>query len=370
LKKNKMIFFYIICVLCFLGAKSFQLNVIRNGRLYYLDRNPLFQKESFRSYSPLFAATGKGLYYRPGPPANTHPVKLPNFSLGIPPSEQSVATRVVANLIRRFPFLTKVIERRWIRTAFLISNIVFMLTVIFPLLMKSIDEDFDESTSDAKIMERQLRLRQDELDWEEQKRKGWSYREVFRYFAFSSDVGEAIRPVTSPLTVQITYAMTLIYCICDIVYEGYVHIRKPKALSQSNLVENSTDLISDSQSHASGNIRSLGNVLLEKSIFHLFASVLLPGIIIHNVVQYSHDWILLKYPTKPEWYRWVPSLLGLGIIPLLPDCLDSPIEFVLKYLFHRFPGSPRKPDEIPKLVTTSSNAEQPLSEQEPGDVRS
>jgi fission process protein 1 len=345
-------FSFIICFL-FLGSlQSFQLNSVRNDRFYYLNHNLQFQKETFQKNSLLFAKPNNALYYRPVCPPYSHLSNLPDTSLGLDPVDQGVLSHVTASLLRKFPLIAKLIDRKWFQKAIIIANVIFLVMIIFPSYMKSVDEDFDESTSDVKILERQLKLQKEKQYIEELRQKPWNYRDLFRYFAFSSDIGEAIRPIVSPIIVQITYAMTLIYCVCDIVYEGYLHIQKSKILNQSKVPGNSNDHISENQPYDPAS-RSLWNVLLEKSIFHLFASILLPGIVIHNIVHYSHDWILSNFPMKPMWYRWGPSLLGLGIIPLLPVFLDFPIEEILEKVFHRFSSSSDRHFKHPALTTTS-----------------
>ncbi len=42
-----------------------------------------------------------------------------------------------------------------------------------------------------------------------------------RYLAFTSDVGEAFRPVAHPFLVSGAYAVSWLYCIGDVAFEGY-----------------------------------------------------------------------------------------------------------------------------------------------------
>jgi hypothetical protein len=41
-----------------------------------------------------------------------------------------------------------------------------------------------------------------------------------RYVAYSSDVGESLRPVISPALVHATYAIAIAYCAADVANEG------------------------------------------------------------------------------------------------------------------------------------------------------
>ena len=46
---------------------------------------------------------------------------------------------------------------------------------------------------------------------------------LFRYLAFTSDFGEALRPVVSARIVNSSYAVAIGYCFADVFWEGYKH---------------------------------------------------------------------------------------------------------------------------------------------------
>ena len=46
---------------------------------------------------------------------------------------------------------------------------------------------------------------------------------LFRYLAFTSDFGEALRPVVSARIVSGSYAVAIGYCFADVFWEGYKH---------------------------------------------------------------------------------------------------------------------------------------------------
>jgi hypothetical protein len=45
-----------------------------------------------------------------------------------------------------------------------------------------------------------------------------------RYLAFTSDVGEAVRPVVSRTVVNATYAVAIAYMVGDVAYNGYQYV--------------------------------------------------------------------------------------------------------------------------------------------------
>jgi fission process protein 1 len=113
--------------------------------------------------------------------------------------------------------------------------------------------------------------------------------------------------------VNTTYAIAGGYCIADVAYEAY------KVKRRGNKSEN-------------GEPMTVTQVVVERSVFQLFASIALPFAIIHTTVD-----VAKKVFTKMNKYqKWGPSIVGLSIIPLLPICCDEPVEHALEWAFSQY----------------------------------
>lgn len=135
-----------------------------------------------------------------------------------------------------------------------------------------------------------------------------------RYLAFSSDVGEAFRPVVSPKMVTFSYALTWGYVFGDIGYSTY----KAYQLHPTNL-----DFVKDRASRATA--------------FQLVGSVILPFAIIHTGVKQSARLIDRFAPPNFKFVRaWGPSAIGMAIIPLLPTFVDHLVERAVDSLFDKY----------------------------------
>ena len=134
-----------------------------------------------------------------------------------------------------------------------------------------------------------------------------------RYLAFSSDVGEAFRPVVSPRMVTFSYALTWGYVFSDVAYNAYM-ARKLHP----------------------GNVAFLQDRTARAASFQLIGSVALPFIIIHSGVKYSSKIFDQVAPKIRLLRAWGPSAVGLAIIPLLPTFVDHPVEQAVDYAFKRW----------------------------------
>eukprot|EP00695_Tsukubamonas_globosa_P002612 TRINITY_DN3793_c0_g1_i1.p1 TRINITY_DN3793_c0_g1~~TRINITY_DN3793_c0_g1_i1.p1 ORF type:complete len:110 (+),score=17.08 TRINITY_DN3793_c0_g1_i1:103-432(+) len=56
---------------------------------------------------------------------------------------------------------------------------------------------------------------------------------VSRYAAYTSDVGEAFRPVVSPTIVNLSYGVAFGYCILDVAYNGYKANKKGENVTRA-----------------------------------------------------------------------------------------------------------------------------------------
>ncbi|KAF9204170.1 hypothetical protein BGZ49_005616 [Haplosporangium sp. Z 27] len=142
------------------------------------------------------------------------------------------------------------------------------------------------------------------------------YKSLFvassRYLAYSSDVGEAFRPVTAPLFVNAMYGVSFAYVAFDVAYEGY----KAKLTGSSNEV--------------------IGMTVLKRGIFQTLASLALPAITIHTVVHQSGR--LFKNSANITLKKWGPTAIGLCVVPALPIMFDHPVETAVDKVFEMLEG--------------------------------
>lgn len=129
-----------------------------------------------------------------------------------------------------------------------------------------------------------------------------------RYAAYTSDLGEAFRPIVHPYFVTGAYGVSWAYVVGDVCYEGY-QARNHHGLGGSDL----------------------GSVITKRAVFQSVASMILPAITIHSTVKYSKRWLFK--PHLPQYVKWGPTFAGLGVIPFLPVMWDEPVEFVCDKLF-------------------------------------
>jgi fission process protein 1 len=139
------------------------------------------------------------------------------------------------------------------------------------------------------------------------------YARLFRYLAFTSDFGEALRPVIKLSLVNLSYAISIGYCFADVGLEAY-------NLHERGYVTRD------------GKPMSMTQCVVERSVFQGLASVLLPFGIIHTTVSVGKK----IFGKIGRFTKFGPSILGLSIIPLLPLYLDHPCEQAIEYGFERY----------------------------------
>ncbi|KAG0329703.1 hypothetical protein BG000_011998 [Podila horticola] len=134
-----------------------------------------------------------------------------------------------------------------------------------------------------------------------------------RYLAYSSDVGEAFRPVAGLRFVNAMYGVSFAYVGFDVAYEGY----KAKLAGASN--------------------NKIGMTVAKRGIFQSLASLVMPAITIHTVVHQSGK--LFKNAASVTLRRWGPTAIGLAVVPALPYMFDHPIETMVDRVFEMLEGS-------------------------------
>jgi fission process protein 1 len=133
-------------------------------------------------------------------------------------------------------------------------------------------------------------------------------KQYSRFLAYTSDVGEAARPIVNKKVVYAAYGMSGAYCFGAVGYKGYTAKNEGKQGAE------------------------LADIIGQETVFQLVASLLLPGIIIHTGVHQTQK-LLKARQARPFLQSWAPSLVGLGLIPAMP-LVDHPCEMLLEKGFH------------------------------------
>jgi fission process protein 1 len=127
-----------------------------------------------------------------------------------------------------------------------------------------------------------------------------------RYLAYTSDVGEAFRPVVNPWLVRSAYGLSFAYVGYDISF----HVIQSKNRNEPQ--------------------EMVARTFLQRTIFQGLASLLLPAITIHTVVD-----VAAKQLKNTRYGKFGPTFVGLAVLPLLPVVYDEPIEHGMEILFDK-----------------------------------
>lgn len=132
-----------------------------------------------------------------------------------------------------------------------------------------------------------------------------------RYVAYSSDVGESLRPVVKPWMVNATYGIAGAYIIGDVAFAGY----------KTHSAGHSSEVVAATVAYT--------------ATFQSIASLALPAVIIHTVVhQAQHALDKPTFASMPRLVRFGPSAIGLALIPGMP-LIDPPCERAIEFVFDK-----------------------------------
>ncbi|TFK27010.1 hypothetical protein FA15DRAFT_666742 [Coprinopsis marcescibilis] len=165
------------------------------------------------------------------------------------------------------------------------------------------DKDVDSVDSDIRYLAYGARLRT-------------ALRASTRYVAYTSDIGEAFRPVVPAWVVTAAYGVSWLYLSGDVAYESYkAHHRGPSPIEAANFSEPTR----------------IGIAAVQRAAFQSIASMGLPALTIHTVVaQAKKAFVNAK---NPRVKMWGPTLTGLAVVPGLPYLFDHPVEHVTDRVF-------------------------------------
>jgi len=137
-----------------------------------------------------------------------------------------------------------------------------------------------------------------------------------RYVAYTSDVGEAFRPVVPPAVVTAAYGISWLYLAGDVGYESYkAHRKGPTPLEAAHFSEPTR----------------VGMIAVKRAVFQSVASMGLPALTIHTTVKQAKK--AFVNVTNPRLKTWGPTASGLAIVPFLPYLFDKPVEHVTDFAF-------------------------------------
>ncbi|PWN26485.1 hypothetical protein BDZ90DRAFT_233120 [Jaminaea rosea] len=177
-----------------------------------------------------------------------------------------------------------------------------------------------------------------------------------RYSAYSSELGEAFRPMTKPAVVRGLYAISWTWVSGDVAYAGYKareqHRRmaeeeKDPALKAKRIAEELAEKAkhavqgSDAgsqthheQHHEGGTKISplelsengyIALVSTRRAVLQSLVSMALPAVTVHQTVHYSAP-LFNKFFTNHRVKAFGPTALGLSLIPFFPLLFDEPGE--------------------------------------------
>ncbi|KAK1926462.1 mitochondrial 18 KDa protein-domain-containing protein [Papiliotrema laurentii] len=139
-----------------------------------------------------------------------------------------------------------------------------------------------------------------------------------RYTAYTSDVGEAFRPVVPPWVVTAAYGVSWAYLIGDVSFTTYKSSQQgPTPFEAAHMTEPTR----------------LGLVTVKRAVFQGVASMALPAFTIHSAVKYAGR--QFAKAKSPAMKRWGPTAVGIGIVPFLPYLFDEPVEHAVDFAFDK-----------------------------------
>jgi len=193
-----------------------------------------------------------------------------------------------------------------------------------------------------------------------------------RYVAYTSDIGESLRPVSHPYLVKGAYGVSWLYLVGDVAHEGWKawcrneKVLHPELYQGSDSQKENTTASSEPKSivgtvqhlaqkatstegvksggeenpltggqTAIGRIPAIEDyraVMAQRAVFQAVASMGLPAFTIHSIVRYSGR--ALKDAKNKTLRTWGPVGLGLAAVPFLPFVFDEPVEHATEWIFY------------------------------------
>ncbi|GAA99527.1 uncharacterized protein L969DRAFT_93985 [Mixia osmundae IAM 14324] len=162
-----------------------------------------------------------------------------------------------------------------------------------------------------------------------------------RYLAYTSDVGEAFRPVVNPTAVRAAYGISWMYLVGDVAYEGFRATKEREARAEKRTA---LDRLTGRGIEDLSASTEVGLRVVKRATFQATASMLFPALTIHTTVKQSGR--LFKNAKSPRVRAWGPTVLGLAVVPALPYIFDEPVEHGVDFIFNK----------IEKIVVDSASS--------------
>ncbi|CAO1614882.1 unnamed protein product [Parajaminaea phylloscopi] len=190
-----------------------------------------------------------------------------------------------------------------------------------------------------------------------------------RFSAYSSEVGEAFRPVTKPIVIRTLYGISWSYVIGDVTYAGYKAREQYKqleaeshnpALKAKRLASEAKQVVlktvdakssgdhsaagkdAEAAAHHHGGTKIdplelsengyIALVATRRAVLQSIISMALPAFTVHQTVHYSAP-AFRKLFTNHKVQALGPTVLGLSLIPFFPLLFDEPGERVIDGVF-------------------------------------
>ena len=164
-----------------------------------------------------------------------------------------------------------------------------------------------------------------------------------RLTAFTSEVGESLRPVIPGWQVACAYGVSWLYVFIDVAVRG-----------------------AEQWASAPGDPARLTRLVAYSSIFHTVATMLIPAVLIHAAVH-GVQHLVRRYAVRRGllalFATWLPTFVGIALIPAML-LFDHPVEMLLDKLFEalwpvRDEPQPRDEPHAPRGETSWDRAQSP-----------
>jgi len=135
-----------------------------------------------------------------------------------------------------------------------------------------------------------------------------------RWMAYASEGTEPFRPVAHPWLVRSGYVLSFFYVAMDIGVRTHAEYRETQSREKSAIV--------------------FGDSL----VFHGFASLLLPAVLIHAIVKHSSVGLVRTglFAKHHKVREYAPTVLGLASIPFVVGPIDHGVEWVMDNTVRQF----------------------------------
>mmetsp|Transcript_40276 Transcript_40276/g.96533 ORF Transcript_40276/g.96533 Transcript_40276/m.96533 type:complete len:201 (+) Transcript_40276:22-624(+) len=136
---------------------------------------------------------------------------------------------------------------------------------------------------------------------------GMLFAKFNRYLAYSSDVGEAFRPVLDPIWVKASYGIAWAYIVGDVSWHAWESSRRGRSNNE------------------------VAEVVARTTTFQVLGSLMLPMMIIHTGVHGAQK-LVPRLTRSVSVRKYAPTAFGLSMIPAMP-LVDHPVEGLVDAAF-------------------------------------